>query len=64
MGCKNGGNGGGWERGMFTARGKGKEEDEGMKFNPDDKLELKMGVNVRELKDPKDRGARAKKEWR
>lgn len=48
---------------MFTARGKGKEEDEGMKFNPDD-MELKMGVNVRGLKDPKDRGARAKKEWR
>lgn len=47
---------------MVTARGKKKEEeDEGMKFNLGDKLVMKRGVNVRGLKDPEDRGARAKK---
>lgn len=41
-----------------------KEEDEGMKFNLGDKLAMKRGVNVRGLKDPRDRGARAKEEMK
>lgn len=51
---------------MVTARGKKRKGgDEGMKFNLGDKLAMKRGVNVRGLKDPRDRGARAKdrKEW-
>lgn len=43
---------------MVTARGEKNEEGhEGMKFNLADKLAMKRGVNVRELKESKE------KEW-